>query len=71
MNYKIRKITPKEAFRFMGCNDDDFEKAKSVASDTNLYKTAGNGIVVNCLEAIFCSMNIDNVLNWDTFSKKY
>ena len=71
MNYKIRKITPNEAFRLMGGNDEDFKKAKAVVSNTSLYKSAGNGIAKNCLEAIFCQMNIDNVLNWDEYSKKY
>ena len=71
MNYKIRKITPNEAFRLMGGNDEDFKKAKTVVSNTNLYKSAGNGIAKNCLEAIFCQMNIDNVLNWNEYSKKY
>lgn len=69
--YKIRKITPLEAFRLMGATDKDFNKANEVASHTQLYKTAGNGIVKNCLEAIFCSMNILNVQNWETYSKKY
>ena len=71
INFKIRKITPNEAFRLMGCSDDIFKKAKSVASNTSLYKTAGNGIAKNCLEAIFCQMNINDVLKWEEYSKKY
>lgn len=71
MDYRIRKITPKEAFRLMGCNDEDFEMAKDVASNSGLYKTAGNGIVKNCLEAIFCQMNINGVRSWEEYSKKY
>lgn len=71
MNYKIRKITPNEAFRLMGSNDKDFLKAKAVSSNTNLYKTAGNGIVKSCLEAIFCQMNINGVLSWEEYSTKY
>lgn len=51
---RIRKFTPKECFRLMGFSDDDFEKAKSVpTSDNQLYKQAGNSIVVNVLEEIF------------------
>lgn len=71
MEYKIRKVTPHEAFRLMGCSDEDFEKASSVASNTWLYKTAGNGIAKSCLEAIFCQMNIKGVPTWGEYSKKY
>ena len=49
---RIRKITPKEAWRLMGFDDEDFEKAEKVNSNTQLYKQAGNSIVVNVLEAI-------------------
>lgn len=51
-----RKITPKEAWRFMGFKIEDFEKASKVNSKTQLYKQAGNSIVVNVLEAIFKKM---------------
>lgn len=51
---KIRKLTPKECWRLMGFDDEDFEKAKAVPmSNTQLYKQAGNSIVVNVLEKIF------------------
>lgn len=36
----------------MGFTDDDFYKAHLVCSDTQLYKQAGNSIVVNVLEEI-------------------
>ena len=49
---RIRKITPKECWRLMGFDDEDFEKAEKVNSNTQLYKQAGNSIVVNVLEAI-------------------
>lgn len=49
----IRKLTPKECWRLMGFDDEDFKKAKKVNSDTQLYKQAGNSIVINVLEAIF------------------
>lgn len=52
----IRKLTPKECWRLMGFNDEDFEKAEKVNSNTQLYKQAGNSIVVNVLEAIFKQM---------------
>ena len=53
-NVGIRKLTPKECWRLMGFDDDDVQKAKfSGVSDTQLYKQAGNSIVVDVLEAIF------------------
>ena len=50
---RIRKLTPKECWRLMGFDDEDFEKAEKVNSNTQLYKQAGNSIVVNVLMAIF------------------
>lgn len=53
-NFRIRKLTPLECWRLMGFDDSDFMKAKAAGtSNTQLYKQAGNSIVVNCLEAIF------------------
>lgn len=50
--FRIRKLTPKECWRLMGFDDEDFEKAEKVNSNTQLYKQAGNSIVVNVLEEI-------------------
>ncbi len=50
---RIRKLTPKECWRLMGFDDEDFERAEKVNSNTQLYKQAGNSIVVNVLMAIF------------------
>ena len=36
----------------MGFDDSDFDKAHKVNSNSQLYKQAGNSIVVNVLEAI-------------------
>lgn len=52
-NYQIRKLTPKECWRLMGFDDEDFRKAEKVNSNTQLYKQAGNSIVVDVLMAIF------------------
>lgn len=49
---RIRKLTPKECWRLMGFDDEDFEKASQVNSNTQLYKQAGNSIVVNVLVGI-------------------
>lgn len=53
---RIRKLTPRECYRLMGFDDEDFDKAKEVNSDSQLYKQAGNSIVVNVLMAIFKEM---------------
>lgn len=50
----IRRLTPRECWRLMGWSDEDIDKAfKANVSETQLYKMAGNSIIVNCLEAIF------------------
>lgn len=48
----IRRLTPKESWRLMGFSDEDYEKASKVCSATQLYKQAGNSIVVDVLKAI-------------------
>lgn len=53
---RIRKLTPKECFRLMGFDDEDFEKAEAVNSNTQLYKQAGNSIVVPVVEYIIKSL---------------
>lgn len=51
--FRIRKLTPRECWRLMGFDDTDFDKAQAAGiSNTQLYKQAGNSIVVNCLEEI-------------------
>ena len=50
--YRIRKLTETECWRLMGFDDEDINKAKATGvSRTQLYKQAGNSIVVNVLEA--------------------
>lgn len=60
---RIRKLTPKECWRLMGFDDEDFEKAQKVNSNTQLYKQAGNSIVVNVLEVILKNLLIEEVEN--------
>ena len=58
-NLRIRKLTPLECWRLMGFDDADFYKAQTAGiSNTQLYKQAGNSIVVNVLEKIFSNMFI-------------
>lgn len=64
--YIVRKLTPKECWRLMGFTDEDFLKAQTALNNTfykgedksssQLYKVAGNSIVVNVLMAIFGTM---------------
>lgn len=52
--YRIRKLTPLECFRLMGFDDDDYYILKeNKISNTQMYKMAGNSIVVDVLEYIF------------------
>lgn len=80
--YRIRKLTPREAFRLMGFSDEDYDKVRYYSiqeevsikeskrkykteqdlkgniriiktSDNQLYKQAGNSIVVNVLMYLF------------------
>lgn len=53
---RVRKLTAKECFRLMAFQDKDFETAEKENSNTQLYKQAGNSIVVTCLMAIFGEM---------------
>ncbi|MDB8678587.1 DNA (cytosine-5-)-methyltransferase [[Ruminococcus] gnavus] len=56
---RIRKLTPLECFRLMGFDDEDFQKAKEAGiSNSQLYKQAGNSIVVDVLFHIFLNLYI-------------
>lgn len=57
--FRIRKLTPRECWRLMGFDDADFDKAQAAGvSNTQLYKQAGNSIVVDCLEGILNNLLI-------------
>lgn len=61
-NFRIRKLTPLECWRLMGFDDDDFYKAQNVGiSNSQLYKQAGNSIVVPVLQAIFRQFGFEKV----------
>lgn len=51
-NYRIRKLTPRECWRLMGVQDEQFNKLHDI-SNSQLYKLAGNSIVVDVLMGIF------------------
>ena len=50
------KLTPREAWRLMGFDDEDYEKASQVNGPVQLYKQAGNSIVVDVLESILSNL---------------
>ena len=50
---RVRKLTPKECWRLMGFDDESFSRAEKKVSNSQLYKQAGNSIVVDVLMAIF------------------
>lgn len=56
---RVRKLTPRETFRLMGFADKDFDAAqKAGISNSQLYKQAGNSIVVDVLYYIYRELYI-------------
>lgn len=61
-NIRIRKLTPRECWRLMGWADSRIDVVlDGTISNTQLYKQAGNSIVVNVLEAVFREMFINQL----------
>lgn len=57
--FRIRKLTPKETFRLMGFSDNDFDAVQNAGiSNSQLYKQAGNSIVVDVLYYIYRELYI-------------
>lgn len=52
-SFRVRKLTPKECYRLMGFTDEQFDRSQAFSSDSQLYKLAGNSIVVDVLYYIF------------------
>lgn len=58
----IRRLTPRECWRLMGWDDERIDVAfSSGSSETQLYKMAGNSIVVNVLTRIFEAMKFFDI----------
>lgn len=68
--YRIRKLTPKECWKLMSFTDEEFHRAEKVCSSTQLYKQAGNSIVVDVLVGIFGNLNIKGCPNWEEYTKE-
>lgn len=60
---KIRKLTPKECLRLMGFRDD----FQQVVSDTQMYRQAGNSIVVDVLIALLKQMDITKFVSYKRY----
>ena len=59
-DFRIRKLTVREVFRLMDVDDSDIDKLMAAGiSNTQLYKMAGNSIVVNVLYHIFRKMFVN------------
>ena len=58
---RIRKLTPRECWRLMGFEDADFDSVQGI-SNSQLYKQAGNSIVVNVLEALLMQLFWKDIL---------
>lgn len=57
---RIRKLTPRECFRLMGCDEQTIDKLLNAGiSQSQLYKLAGNSIVVDVLYHIFRKMFVE------------
>ena len=53
VQYRIRKLTARECWRLMAFTDEEYDKAAAVTCQSQLYKQAGNSIVVDVLTALF------------------
>lgn len=61
-NVRIRKLTPRECLRLMGWKDEQIDKIVAAKiSGTQQYRQAGNGIVVQVLEAIFKALFLGEI----------
>ena len=60
LNYRVRKLTPRECFRLMGVSEEDIDLIQEAGiSNSQQYKLAGNSIVVDVLEQIFRKLLVD------------
>ena len=66
--YAIRKLTPLECFRLQNFSDEDFYKAASVNSNSQLYKQCGNSITVAVLCALFSQLSIQGHKTWNSMN---
>lgn len=59
-HYRIRKLTPRECFRLMGCDEETIDIIQAAGiSNSQQYKLAGNSIVVDVLYHLFRKMFVE------------
>ena len=71
---RVRRLTPKECWRLFDFDDSDFENARHALNEkyykgkdksgTQLYKMAGNSIVINTAQAL-----LKNLFDTGVFEK--
>lgn len=70
VRYRIRKLTPRECFRLMGVDDADIDKLMNASiSNSQLYKCAGNSIVVDVLYHLFRKLFADKGCEQENFQQ--
>lgn len=69
LNGNIRRLTPSECIRAMGFTKKDYDKISQITSETQIYKQAGNSIVVPVLIAIFSQLY--NNINYEKIIRDY
>ena len=67
--YRIRKLIPRECFRLMNVEEEQFNRAEKVVSNSQLYKVAGNAIVVSVLCALFSQLGIQGKKKWNDMTE--
>ena len=67
--HRIRKLTPRECFRLMNVEEEQFNRAEKVVSNSQLYKVAGNAIVVSVLCALFSQLGIQGKKKWNDMTE--
>lgn len=69
VKWRIRKLMPVECYKLMAFTKTDCQKASQYVSDSTLYKTAGNSIVVDVLIAIFSALLLENGYKSEVWTK--
>jgi DNA (cytosine-5)-methyltransferase 1 len=62
--FRLRHLTPRECFRFMSVDEESIDKlVSSSVSEDQLYKQAGNAIVVQVLVNLYKSI-FNDISKW-------
>lgn len=61
---RLRRLTPRECFRFMSVDEESVDKLiSSGVSEDQLYKQAGNAIVIQVLVSLYKSI-FEDISKW-------